>query len=506
MSCLDQISKAAKEKLLSSVYSNNYFLWIGSGFSYNFGFTSWNDILETVSKEIGYPLDLNISNPLKAAELLRSFALSKHKTSEYEFNSLIADTLIKKKAKTPMPSWVRRFKAFSPNMIVTTNWDNQIEEIFDGLINVVVRKDKCPQVSNTGRNLFKIHGDVGRPASIVVTQSQYFTFQREDTYLNRKIYTLFSEASPIFIGYSLTDPNINFLYDEVYAHLGEEKPPAYMIVHPSVKTSVLDESKLLFESKNIHIIKAEIGKFLEDISSGYKEYKKSNRRFFDQYKNIIDRLTKIVDLIKSNKEPSKLEILSEFNSKESCHQALSAITEILSNQSLFQDFGGKLLSPENRMPYRAIDSTITAAIFLVNEHSYPDENTRDRFHESVFNLCTKTDGVWDFYSAEAPFKSILRISPQKTSRIFNPRLKHIIEVLRWSAPSEIGKCWSTWNAFCQNLNWISSKDIQGVIDIFETEELKFSYSRDKNWITELINSSTKITEEQQKSLEKLLEN
>jgi len=485
MSCIDQLNDDVKISLFSSVYLKNYFLWIGSGFSYNFGFGSWEAVLEKISEKIEYPLELDVKSPLKAAELLCSYSKQEKGFDEIKFNSLVAESLLDLKKDNVEPDWVRRFRAFSPNMIVTTNWDNQLEAIYDDLVNVVVRKDKAPQVSNTGKNLFKIHGDVGRPSSIVVTQSQYFSFQREDTYLNRKIYTLFSEASPIFLGYSLTDPNIGFLYDEVYAHLGEEKPPAFMVVHPTVEDKVLEESKLLFKDKNIHIIKAEIGEFLEDLSNEFREYKKSGKRFFAEHANIETRLKEIVGLIVGKKTISQDDVLKRFNNRDSRQQAVKAFVEILFNQLLYIEFGGKLLAPENRMSYREIDQIVNSIISMVNEDGYPDQVVRESFYESVMKLCAKSDGVWDFYSAKQPFYNILRISPGVESSVYSERISHIIEVLRWSGKDKLGKCWDTWDVFCKQIDWVSDSDIEGILTEMEKEDKSFYRSSDREWLTKL---------------------
>jgi len=485
MSCINQLNPDVKISLFSSIYLKNYFLWIGSGFSYNFGFGSWEDVLKKIGDKIEYPLDLDVKHPLKAAELLCSFSKQEKGFDEIKFNSLVAESLLALKTDDVEPDWVRRFRAFSPNMIVTTNWDNQLETIYDNLVNVVVRKDRAPQVSNTGRNLFKIHGDVGRPASIVVTQSQYFSFQREDTYLNRKIYTLFSEASPIFLGYSLTDPNIGFLYDEVYAHLGEEKPPAFMVVHPTVDDKVLQESKLLFKDKNIHIIKAEIGEFLEDLSSEFREYKKSGKRFFVEHGNINERLKEIVGLIIGNKPVSKDDVLKRFNNRDSRQQSVKALVEILSNQLLYVEFGGKLLSPENIMSYREIDQIVNSIILLVNEDGYPDQVVRENFYTSVMRLCSKSEGVWDFYSAKQPFYNVLRISPGVESSIYDERISHIIEILRWSGKGQLGKCWDTWDVFCKHIDWFSETDIEGILIKMEEHDYSFYRKSDQTWLSKL---------------------
>ncbi|EHR6782978.1 SIR2 family protein [Vibrio parahaemolyticus] len=504
MSCIEQLQEDAKTSLFASLFNENYFLWIGSGFSYNFGFGSWEDVLHKISEKIDYPLELDVTNPLKAAELLCSYAVHHLEYDEYKFNSLVSSSLLELKKNGVKPDWVRRFRAFSPKTIVTTNWDDQLESIFDDLVNVVVRKDKSPQVSNKGRNIFKIHGDVGRPSSIVVTQSQYFSFQREDTYLNRKIYTLFSEASPVFLGYSLTDPNISFLYDEVYAHLGEDKPPAFMVVHPSVKDEVLEESKLLFQNKNIHIIKAEIGEFLEDLSVEYREYKKSTKRFFVEHANIKERLVEIIDSIIEKNPVKQKAVLKIFNNKESRQQAVKALVEVLDNQNIYKEFGGDLLSPENRMSYREIDQIVETIIWMTNKNGYPSPEVKEQFYDSVMELCAKSDGVWDFYSARKPFTNILRISPGLESKIFADRIDHIVSILRWSGRGQLGKCWATWDEYCSRLDWFNDHDIDEILTELK-DGGRFPYrDSDRNWL-EKLKKSKNSTKAQRKEIDAFIE-
>lgn len=249
MSCLEQLPADKKKSLLSSIFSKSYFLWIGSGFSYNFGYPSWGSVLDEVGKKIKYPFKLNTTQPLRAAELLLSYSRSESGLDEYHFNSLIAQSISDLRTTYKEPKWLKRFKLFTPNVIVTTNWDSVLEEVFDYIPNKIIRKDPFPKVSTKGRNIFKIHGDMGKPESIVVSQSQYFSFQREDTYLNRKIYTLFSEMSPIFIGYSLSDPNIGFLYEEALAHLGDNSPPAFMVIHSEVEDKYSTKPSIYLKQK-----------------------------------------------------------------------------------------------------------------------------------------------------------------------------------------------------------------------------------------------------------------
>lgn len=276
-----------------------------------------------------------------------------------------------------------------------------------------------------------------------------------------------------------------------------------MIVHPSVSDNVLEESRLLFQDKNIFIIKAEIGEFLEDLAKEFTEYKKSNKRFLVQYKNIEDRLRELSAKIVENKSLKDDEVLASFNNKESRDQAISALVEMLSYPVLYKEFGGELLQPENRMSYREIDQFIQTIVTMSNKSRYPSDEVRDQFHISVLKACSKTDGVWDFYTASKPFMNVLRISPSTTSPVFKPRMLHIIDVLRWSAPSERGKCWSTWRTFCDYFEWISSDDIDAMLDHLEANEKLNMRTSDFRWL-EKLKTSTQCTENNKLRINELI--
>ena len=56
--------------------------------------------------------------------------------------------------------------------------------------------------------IYKIHGDINVPNSIVLTKSDYDRFKAHDKYLHAKILTIFAENPIVFLGYSLSDKNI----------------------------------------------------------------------------------------------------------------------------------------------------------------------------------------------------------------------------------------------------------------------------------------------------------
>jgi hypothetical protein len=91
--------------------------------------------------------------------------------------------------------------------IITTNYDTLFEQItgfqvYRGQEELLFSE---PQMIG---ELYKIHGCVTKPESIVLTSADYEYFDAKCAYLAAKLMTIFVEYPVIFLGYSLTDPDV----------------------------------------------------------------------------------------------------------------------------------------------------------------------------------------------------------------------------------------------------------------------------------------------------------
>ncbi|MDT1838087.1 SIR2 family protein, partial [Acinetobacter baumannii] len=68
--------------------------------------------------------------------------------------------------------------------------------------------------------IYKIHGCASKPESLVLTNEDYIDFNARNPYLAAKLITLFVEHPIIFIGYRLSDPNIQGILRAIASCIG----------------------------------------------------------------------------------------------------------------------------------------------------------------------------------------------------------------------------------------------------------------------------------------------
>lgn len=92
--------------------------------------------------------------------------------------------------------------------IVTTNWDTFLEGVFKEFVPKIGQKEIIFNEQKKLGEIFKIHGCITRPETLVATDSDYNFFIDKSHYLNSKLLTLLVDFPIVFMGYSLSDKNI----------------------------------------------------------------------------------------------------------------------------------------------------------------------------------------------------------------------------------------------------------------------------------------------------------
>lgn len=99
--------------------------------------------------------------------------------------------------------------------VITTNWDCLIESIYPKFTTFIGQDGLIAGRSHGIAEIYKIHGCSSAPNSLVLTSEDYAEYRRKNPYLSSKLLTIFIERPVIFLGYSLTDPHISDILEDI---------------------------------------------------------------------------------------------------------------------------------------------------------------------------------------------------------------------------------------------------------------------------------------------------
>ena len=107
--------------------------------------------------------------------------------------------------------------------VITTNYDTFIEDNFIGYTKFVGQKQLIFSAIQGIAEIFKIHGSVEQPESLIINERDYLDFDKKSSYLAAKLMTIFMEYPIIFMGYSISDANIQKIIKSIIECLDTEQ-------------------------------------------------------------------------------------------------------------------------------------------------------------------------------------------------------------------------------------------------------------------------------------------
>lgn len=107
--------------------------------------------------------------------------------------------------------------------VITTNYDSFLEDTFTGFKKYVGQNQLIFSAIQGVAEIYKIHGSVEDPVSIVINEADYAQFDAKGAYLAAKLMTIFMEYPIVFIGYSISDSNIQKIIKSIVNCLNEQQ-------------------------------------------------------------------------------------------------------------------------------------------------------------------------------------------------------------------------------------------------------------------------------------------
>ena len=209
-----------------ALYSDELAIFAGAGLSINAGYYNWEKLLEKPAEK----LKLDIAKEKHDLISLAQFYCNKNKRSA--INELLSDSFPSNKKPTENHKILSQLPI---STYWTTNFDTLIEDALkENNKNVSIRKaDNDLQLSykNYDSVVYKMHGDIQSPSEPVITRDDYEEYGVNSRKLFRDVLegTLLTKTF-LFLGFSFSDPNFNFVLSKMRVLLGDDNRPHYYIL------------------------------------------------------------------------------------------------------------------------------------------------------------------------------------------------------------------------------------------------------------------------------------
>lgn len=200
--------------------TNQLVLFVGAGASIDSGMPSWNEAIANINEKLGID---------KAGDnlLVPQYYYNTHGKKKY--NELM-QSIFKFNQPLPTTDIHDEIVKFNVNTIITTNYDHLIEDAFEksGQSIQVISKDKDLAYANDGKILIKMHGDFEND-NFVLKEDDYLNYSNNFKLIENYIKSLIGTKVILFIGYSLSDPDVKQIINWVKTILDNDLQRAYLI-------------------------------------------------------------------------------------------------------------------------------------------------------------------------------------------------------------------------------------------------------------------------------------
>lgn len=205
------------KSLIEKMNKKQLVVFAGAGLSINAGLPSWIELINNILDDLcdKEPKSGKYKEALKDDIMTPLDVLGKIENHK-EFAIEALEKVIRKYDNT-QPTEIFKVIGEISTKILTTNYDCILESHYQNFEKITYNNAfKVSKLSEYDNYIFKIHGDIHEPDKCIL-----FPFQYEELYINSEQSSIFelkkiiSDKSILFLGFSLNDPYINYVFDFV---------------------------------------------------------------------------------------------------------------------------------------------------------------------------------------------------------------------------------------------------------------------------------------------------
>jgi hypothetical protein len=298
------------EDIIQKTRRGEVILWIGSGFSKIAGYPTGNELANLIKEKLNRNEKKYFKKKFSLDEVAEEFVQMR---SREELISILNDVF----KKEPINLMYHRMISEIPQIrtIITTNYDKSFELTYKTDISTIISDKDIPAAARNKVHLYKIHGDIDTPNSIMITKKDYSNYYKEgrESLLWTAVKSLVSRHSILFVGYSFADSNIQSIFEYILERLGDSHKDYYLITTRNLPPY---KRKDLLERYSIHYIQMSA----EDAISSIQEAVETNL--------IIDTKHGYIPKHLINKTYSKRYINTRFSVGDEGKLILDSITSL----------------------------------------------------------------------------------------------------------------------------------------------------------------------------------
>jgi hypothetical protein len=221
---------------VNDLAENNAAIFAGAGMSKAAGYVNWPELLRDIADELSLSVD-------KEHDLI---SLAQYHVNERGGKAGIIKKILQEFSEQAEPTSNHEILARLPiSTFWTTNYDKLIEASLTKAFKIVDVKYSQTQLTwaKPKRDVvvYKMHGDVEHPENAILTKQQYESYYKTHEHFITTLSSDLISKTFLFIGFSFTDPNLDYVLSRLNIQFGENNRQHYCFIKRYTKATGEDE-------------------------------------------------------------------------------------------------------------------------------------------------------------------------------------------------------------------------------------------------------------------------
>jgi hypothetical protein len=200
-------------------------IFAGAGMSRDAGYVTWPELLRDIANEVGLQVD-------REHDLI---SLAQYHVNEKRGKAGIIRRILEEFSHHAQTTENHKLLAQLP---VTTYWTTNYDKVIETSLNEALKivdvkysKDQLQWIKpKRDAVVYKMHGDVDHPSDAILTKHQYEAYYKTHEGFITLLGSDLISKTFLFIGFSFTDPNLNYVLSRLNIHFGEPSRDHYFFV------------------------------------------------------------------------------------------------------------------------------------------------------------------------------------------------------------------------------------------------------------------------------------